>query len=454
MNKSKSPILNDCLKHITLENESLWNESMTSNVSVETVHHLFIGAQRQEPNHIAIPATIFYSLLFFFGIMANGLSILTLMRNGRMKVSAVRFYLLSLAMADILLLLTIPITLYRYFWQYYPWALSDIVCKLYFMIRQVYCATTSWTIIAFTSERYIAICHPMWSITGLRKTRMAYLLAFIWLLSILTTIPVAIVYGESSACILDYTATSQEEAVLDSTVCEMLEPKPYIVYKSIMQTRSILFFVMPLLAIIIFHILIFHHLSLNQRQREKIGLNGTHWHFSSTHANQPQRHPFSEKKARQLMGAVVVAFFLCNFPDTASSLMQIYIENWNAHVYKVYTWLKTYLSLPLWYLNSALDPILFCISSTSFRSACWETLTTFIPWYEKSLDGPGNTNQASCVRSGVSSLVSAPSTRSTWTLNSNEGEQKEYLGQARTSDPKLLFFRHLTMMDPAECTVP
>ncbi|KAM4703313.1 neurotensin receptor type 1-like [Rhinophrynus dorsalis] len=454
MNKSKSPVFNECLKHISFDNESTWNESVTSNTSRGTLNHLFIGAQRQEPNHIAIPATIFYSLLFIFGILANGLSILTLMKNGRMKMSAIRFYLLSLATADVLLLFTIPVTLYRYFWQYYPWALSDIVCKLYFMIRQVYCATTSWTIIAFTSERYIAICHPMWSITGLRKSRMAYLLAFIWLMSFLTTIPVAIVYGESSACILDYTATSQEEAVLDSTVCEMLEPKPYIVYKSIMQTRSILFFVMPLLAIIIFHLLIFHHLSLNHRQREKIGLTGTHWHFSSANMNQPQSRPFSEKKARQLMGAVVVAFFFCNFPDTASSLMQIYIDNWNAHVYKVYTWLKTYLSLPLWYLNSALDPILFCISSTSFRSACWETLITFLPWYEKSSDGPGNTYQVSCARSGGSSLVSAPSTRSTWTLNSNEGEQKEYLGQARTSDPKLLLFRHLSVMDIGECPVP
>ncbi|CAJ0935099.1 unnamed protein product [Ranitomeya imitator] len=558
MNRSNSAAYNECLSYINVDNGSLWNESDGSNTSQRSLHRLFIGAQKQEPNYVAIPATIFYNLLFLFGILANGLSILTLMRNGRMKVSAVRFYLLSLALADILLLLTIPVTLYRYFWQYYPWALSDTVCKLYFMIRQVYCAITSWTIIAFTSERYFAICHPMWSITGLRKSRMAYLLSFIWILSFLSTIPVAIVYGESAACILDYTATSQDKVVLDSTVCEMLEPKPYILYKSIMQTRSILFFVVPLVAIIIFHLLIFHHFTINHRQREKIGLTRTHWQFSSKHMNQPHSRPLSERKARQLMvqrsrtpgtdvypgyqgtgivdrwravcvtalqrpnsdaaaigivvwiaaaslsvkrkskknkrfiltfgclspalcfsvlavstvagkqsgdvtallsgrcahSAVVAAFFLCNFPDTASSLMQIYIDNWNTYVLKVYTLLKTYLSLPLWYLNSALDPILFCISSTSFRSACRETLKSLLPWLEKSADGPHQNFQASSARSGGSSLVSAPSTRSTWTLNSNEGEPKEFVGQSQSSDPKLLFFRHLDVMETGDFSVP
>ncbi|XP_073408828.1 neurotensin receptor type 1-like [Dendrobates tinctorius] len=457
MNRSSAAAYNECLNYINVDNGSLWNESDGSNTSRRTLNRLFIGAQKQEPNYVAIPATIFYNLLFLFGILANGLSILTLMRNGRMKVSAVRFYLLSLALADILLLLTIPVTLYRYFWQYYPWALSDTVCKLYFMIRQVYCATTSWTIIAFTSERYFAICHPMWSITGLRKSRMAYLLAFIWILSFLSTIPVAIVYGESAACILDYTATSRDKVVLDSTVCEMLEPKPYIVYKSIMQTRSILFFVVPLVAIIIFHLLIFHHFTINHRQREMIGLTRTHWQFSSKHMNQPHSRPLSERKARQLLGAVVAAFFLCNFPDTASSLMQIYIDNWNTYVLKVYTLLKTYLSLPLWYLNSALDPILFCISSTSFRNACRETLKSLLPWLEKSTDatdGPHQNYQASSARSGGSSLASAPSTRSTWTLNSNEGEPKEFLGQSRSSDPKLMFCRHLDVMETGDFSVP
>ncbi|XP_078497282.1 neurotensin receptor type 1-like [Lissotriton helveticus] len=448
MNQSIASFPNECLKHISFENESLWNETTSTNLTRESSHHLFIGAQQQEPNHIAIPATIFYSLLFIFGIMANGLTILTLLRNGRMRVSAVRFYLLSLAMADVLLLLTIPVTLYRYFWQYYPWSLTDPVCKLYFMIRQVYCVTTSWTIIAFTAERYIAICHPMWSITGLRQSRMAYLLGVIWLISFITAVPVAMVYGQSAACILDYTATSQEEAVLDSTVCEMLEQKPYIVYKSIVQVRSALCFVMPLVTIMIFHLLIFHHLNLNHRQREQIGLTGTRGcNFSSAHASCTRNRPLSEKKARQLMGAVVVAFFLCNFPDTASSLMQIYIDNWNAYVYKVYTWLKTYLSLPLWYLNSALDPILFCISSTSFRSACWESLTPLLPWMNKSLKGARNNFQVSCGRSGGSSLVSAPSNRSTWTLNSNEGEHRDSIGQARASDPQLLSMRHITLME-------
>ncbi|XP_063290870.1 neurotensin receptor type 1-like [Pelobates fuscus] len=456
MNESKPQIFNECMKHISFGNESIWHESEQSNLTHGTLHRLFIGAQRQEPSHVAIPATIFYSLLFIFGILANGLSILTLLKNGKIKVSSVRFYLLSLALADVLLLLTIPVTLYRYFWQYYPWALSDAVCKLYFMIRQVYCATTSWTIISFTLERYIAICHPMWSVTGLRKSRMVYLLAFIWLLALLTTIPVAIVYGESSACILDYTATSQEEAVLDSTVCEMLEQKPFIVYKSILQTRSILFFVMPLLVIIIFHVLIFHHLKLNHRQRKNISLTGTHLHFASTHVKHPRSQPFSEKKARQLMGAVVAAFFLCNFPDTASSLMQIYIENWNAHVYTVYTWLKTYLSLPLWYLNSALDPILFCISSTSFRRACWKSLTTLLPWQGKATDhGPSHKYQASCIRSGGgSSLVSAPSTHSTCTLNSNEGEQRENLAMYRTTKPKLVYFRHIAVTERGDYSIP
>ncbi|XP_041065243.1 neurotensin receptor type 1-like [Carcharodon carcharias] len=376
-----------CMIHIkSFTNASNLRDSIELNKNSPTQQHLLIGSKQQEPGYVTIPVTLFYVLLFLFGVFANGLSILTLLKNGRMKASAIRFYLLSLTLADLLLLLTIPVTVYRYYWQYYPWLLSNPVCKLYFMVRQIYCATTSWTIIAFTAQRYIVICHPMWSITGLRQSRMVYLLAVIWVLSAISSVPFAIVYGQSAACVLDYTATSQDKTIFYSTVCEMFEQEPFTIYKTVVQMRSILCFLVPLTVIIILHLLIFRHLSVNSRQREEMGLTHSWSGQCSNPLTSSGSLPGTERKALQLMGAVVVAFFVCNFPDTAATLMHIYTENWSISVYRTYTWLKSYLSLPLWYVNSALDPILFCISSSSFRSAGKESLAPLLPKIGRSLN--------------------------------------------------------------------
>jgi neuromedin U receptor 1 len=52
-------------------------------------------------------------------------------------------------------------------WHQYPWIFGEIACDIRGILTESTTYASILTIVAFTTERYIAICHPMRQVDAL-----------------------------------------------------------------------------------------------------------------------------------------------------------------------------------------------------------------------------------------------------------------------------------------------
>ncbi|CAG9571981.1 unnamed protein product [Danaus chrysippus] len=77
------------------------------------------------------------------------------------------------------------------YWHQYPNSLGVVFCKLKALISEAASYVSVLTIVAFTLERYLAICHPLhiYAVAGLRRALRIVL--SLWVLSLLAASPFA-----------------------------------------------------------------------------------------------------------------------------------------------------------------------------------------------------------------------------------------------------------------------
>lgn len=116
----------------------------------------------------------FYAILFFVGTFGNGLVLISITRSVRLR-TVTNTYLLNIAIADFLLLLSIPFLIITILAN--GWIFGNILCKMYYNFIHINQYVGSLLLAALSFDRYLAVCHPVRAIQFRTRTNCALIIA-------------------------------------------------------------------------------------------------------------------------------------------------------------------------------------------------------------------------------------------------------------------------------------
>jgi hypothetical protein len=102
--------------------------------------------------YVVLPITVIYVVIFFTGMIGNIATCVVIARNRSMH-TATNYYLFSLAVSDLLLLISgLPPEMY-YIWSNFPYIFGEAFCIIQSFAAETSANATVLTITAFTVER-------------------------------------------------------------------------------------------------------------------------------------------------------------------------------------------------------------------------------------------------------------------------------------------------------------
>ncbi|XP_046394966.1 neuropeptides capa receptor-like [Ischnura elegans] len=349
---------------------------------------LKVRGPKHLPLNLVVTITVIYAIIFVAGVIGNVSVCAVIVRNHSMH-TATNYYLFSLAVSDLtMLLFGLPNDLNVY-WQQYPWSLGEAFCKFRALISEMTSYTSVLTIVAFSMERYLAICHPLHSYAMSGLKRALRIIAVLWALSLIAALPFAVF---TTVNYVTYPPNT-DRIVPESAFCAMLDeniPPHWPIY----EASSLVFFIIPMVVIAVLYARMGIRIRrtnciLGGKRTEGAGpkvtgpggattavRNNTLCRSSSAvHGESKQSH--SRKAVVRMLAAVVIAFFLCWAPFHAQRLLYVYAKD-SPNYEKINEWMY-YITGCFYYFSSTVNPILYNVMSAKYRMAFLETLCCILP---------------------------------------------------------------------------
>lgn len=210
---------------------------------------------------VFLPVCLTYLLIFLVGAVGNVLTCTVITRN-KVMWTPTNYYLFSLAVSDLLvLLLGMPLELYD-MWQNYPFLLGKGGCYFKIFLFETVCFASILNVTALSVERYIAVVHPLRAKYVVTRTHAKRVILTVWGVSVLCALPNTSLHGIKTLLPLSSGLGGDEcgddcnqgEGIPDSAICTLV--KPQWMYNLTIQITALLFFILPMLTISVLYLLI------------------------------------------------------------------------------------------------------------------------------------------------------------------------------------------------------
>lgn len=248
-------------------------------------------------------------------------------------------FLFNLVLADFLLLISVPFRIDTHL-RGENWVFGGAWCRINLFMLAVNRSASIAFMSAVAVDRYLKVVHPHHRINRMTSTQAGWVAGLIWTVVMALRIPLLAINllhkeGNTSLC---RSFSSYEE------------PPPIIKMHNVVYVGE---FFLPLLLLLYCSAQIARILHKRQMDKQRM-----------------------VRRAIRTVLVIVAVFVICFMPGIVTGLGAMYIKEFypsDCASYKVITQLFA-LSIGFTYLNSALDPIIYCFSSSIFRSTIKSSL--------------------------------------------------------------------------------
>ncbi|KAM4694613.1 somatostatin receptor type 4-like [Discoglossus pictus] len=284
-----------------------------------------------------------YAIVCLIGLIGNSMVIFVILRYAKMK-TATNIYILNLAIADELFMLSVPFLAASAALQHWPFGSG--MCRTVLSVDGINMFTSVFCLTVLSVDRYVAVVHPLRAARYRRPTVAKMINICVWIVSLLVISPI-LIFAD--------TMPSNNGVV----VCNLIWPHPTWSAMFVIYTFLLGFF-LPVVAICLCYILIIIKmravaLKAGWQQRKK-----------------------SEKKITRMVLMVVTVFVICWMPFYIVQLLNLFLPHMDATI--------NHISIILSYANSCANPILYGFFSDNFKRS-FQRIVCF-RWIENGNDEP------------------------------------------------------------------